>query len=124
MLSHITQGRRKWVGVVVWVTRVARHFTKERASEAKMQCSPKVIATHRVSCDIFITEVKNARSVTLSSLCMCTTFRPAAVIPSDNTLCGRHDGGERKRDVFGGVLVREIKGEIARRGKKEGKGKI
>lgn len=34
-------------------------------------------------------------------------------------MCGRHDGGERKRDVFGGVLVRETKGEIARRGKRK-----
>ncbi len=43
-----------------WVRWVAGHFTKERASEAKTQCCPKVIATHWVSCDISITEVKNA----------------------------------------------------------------
>lgn len=73
-------GRGGGGGSVTWV---AGHFTKERATEAKTQCFPKVIATHWVPCDIFITEVKkkNARSVTLSSLCMCTTFRPAAVIP-------------------------------------------
>lgn len=81
------------------VRRVAGLFTKERASEAKMQHSPKVITTHQVPCDIFITEVENARSATLGSLCMCTTFRPAAGIPSGSSMYGRQDGRGRQRDV-------------------------
>lgn len=71
-------------------------FTKQQASEAKMQCSPKVTATHRVSCDIFITEVEKkkknktpTRPIPLISLCTCTTFRSTAVIPAEN-------GSERK----------------------------
>lgn len=50
-LGRIAQ---RWRGA--GLRRVARHSTKERASEAKMQRSPKVTTTHRVSCDIFITE--------------------------------------------------------------------
>lgn len=69
-----------------WVRWVAGYFTKERASKAKMQRSPKVTATHRVSCDIFISEVKNTPSAALSSLCTCTTFRAATVIPSGNIM--------------------------------------
>lgn len=49
--------------------RVTEHFTKEPASRAKMRRSAKVIATHRVSCDIFISEVKNTRSPR-SALCV------------------------------------------------------
>lgn len=60
---------------------------------------------------------KKACSIILSSLCMCTTFRPAAVIPSGITMCSRHDEGKRERDVVGGVLVWESKGEITRKGK-------
>lgn len=89
LLSRIAQRRRKRMGV----RRVAGHFTKEQASEAKTQCSPKVITTHRVSCDIFIIEVrgnkkgrKKTRSAALSSLCTCTTFRPASVIPRGNIM--------------------------------------
>lgn len=83
---------RRWAtssrrGGTEWVRRVVGHFTEKKtkqASKAKIQRSPKVVATHRVSCDIFITEVKGAHSVTLSSLCMGTTFRSLAVIPSGN----------------------------------------
>lgn len=89
LLSRIAQRRRKRMGV----RRAAGHFTKEQASEAKTQCSPKVITTHRVSCDIFIIEVrgnkkgrKKTRSAALSSLCTCTTFRPASVIPRGNIM--------------------------------------
>lgn len=80
-LSHIVQERRNGVGETGGRTFYRK---KKQASKAKIQRSPKVVATHRVSCDIFITEVKGAHSVTLSSLCMGTTFRSLAVIPSGN----------------------------------------
>lgn len=67
LLTRITQRQRKRVGV----RRVAGHFTKEQASEAKTQCSPKVIATHRVSCDIFIIEVRGKKK---SPLCCTQLF--------------------------------------------------
>lgn len=62
------------VVAVVWLTWVAGHFTTERATEAKMQCSRKVIATHWVPCDIFITEGGDSKTLWLwraLSLCVC-----------------------------------------------------
>lgn len=91
------------VVAVVWLTWVAGHFTTERATEAKMQCSRKVIATHWVPCDIFITErgekkQQNALALARSlTLCMCTTFRPAAVIPGGETACGIGAGMAEQR---------------------------
>lgn len=92
---------KAWIINTVWIYKLnvllgmtgGRAFhPKERANKANMQHSPKVKATHRGSCDIFMTEEKNPRSVTLSSLCMCTTFRPAAGLPSSNEC--RHDAGQ------------------------------
>lgn len=105
LLSRIAQRRRKRMEV----RRVAGHFTKEQASEAKTQCSPKVITTHRVSCDIFIIEVRgNKKGRKKPPLCCTQLFvyvhhlqacfsNPPVVI-----LCGSvtHDGGERKWEGF------------------------
>lgn len=83
------------------VGRAAKHFTKEQASEAKMQCSPKVTTTHRVSCDIFITEVEKTEAVPIE---LCVRAPPSGRqqwFPA-LMLCGciSHEKGEEEGCVL------------------------
>lgn len=59
-----------------------------KSEQARRKCRTlqKVIATHWVSCDIFITEVKNAARMHTAPG-TCTTFRTAAVIPNGKMMC-------------------------------------